>query len=307
MGLFNIIEIETHNRCTRHCWFCKFGQKSLNPSHRLLPDELIEKIADNLHDLNFRGRISPFGINEPLLDSRIFDIIRLFRSKCPQAFISIASNGDLLTEKIFHALMAAGLDALGLAVYDEAAWKRLKPFHHYPNVPFNDMRIPDRWVENRGGSLGKVKAWPALDIHRPCLRPFKMMVIRSDGNVVLCCGDMYSDVVLGNVSQQRLEEIWNSEGFNFYRTRLASTGRTDLKLCQGCSHDGSSCCEDFPYDLNRTRIPGVRDLLKRWLPPEVVISIKRNLPKRWLPKGIDDMLMRHVLKHKISQLKDKGV
>lgn len=307
MNLFNVFTIETHNRCTRRCWFCKFGQKSRSSSYRLLPDELIEKIADNLHDLNFRGRISPFGINEPLLDSRMVDIIRLLRSKCPQAFISIGSNGDLLTEEIFHALMAAGLDALGLAVYDEASWKRLEPYHKYPNVRFNDMRIPDRWVENRGGSLGNAKPWPALDIHRPCLRPFTMMVIRSDGNVVLCCGDMYSDVVLGNVAQQRLEEIWNSEGFNFYRTRLASAGRAGLKLCQGCSHDGSTCAEDFPYDLNRTRIPLVRNILKRWLPPKAVISIKRNLPTRWLPKGMNDMLMRHLLKRKISQLKGQGV
>ena len=307
MSLFNIIEIETHNRCTRHCWFCKFGQKQLDPSPKLLSDKLIEKIADNLHDLGFKGRISPFGINEPLLDPRMVDIIRLFRAKCPGALISLASNGDLLTEELYQSLVTAGLDGLLLNMYDDAAWKRLEPFHKYPNVRFNDMRIPDRWVENRGGSLGKVKAWPALDIHRPCLRPFTMMVIHSDDNVVLCCGDIYSDVVLGNVAQQRLEEIWNSEGFNFYRTRLASTGRTGLKLCQGCSHDGSSSAEDFPYDVNRTRIPGVRNLLKRWLPQKVVISIKRNLPKRWLPKGMDDMLMRHVLKRKISQLKDEGV
>jgi radical SAM protein with 4Fe4S-binding SPASM domain len=299
--IFTIIEIETHNRCTRHCWFCKHGQKSRNSSRLLLPDEVIERIAENLHDLNYAGRISPFGINEPLMDPRIFDIIRLFRRKCPQAFISIGSNGDLLTEKNLQQLLDAGLDALGLSIYDEAAWQRLAPFHRHPNVRFNDMRIPDRWVENRGGSLGQVQSWPALDLQRPCLRPFKMMVIRADGSVVLCCGDMYIDAVLGNVAQQRLEDIWNSEAFDYFRTRLASAGRIGLQLCQECSHDGSSCSDDFPYDLERTRIPAVREFLKQWLPPEAVISIKKNLPRRWLPRRVDDVIKRNLLKHAIRK------
>jgi 2-iminoacetate synthase ThiH len=89
MRLFSVVHIETQNLCTRKCWYCKFGQERRDPSVTRLPDALIEKIADNLKDLDYRGRISPFGINEPLMDPRMLDIIRLFRAKCPRAFISI--------------------------------------------------------------------------------------------------------------------------------------------------------------------------------------------------------------------------
>ncbi|MBM4289065.1 MAG: radical SAM protein [Deltaproteobacteria bacterium] len=116
MKLFNIIYIETHNRCTRRCWFCKFGQERQDSSSRILEDGLIEKIADNLHKLNFRGRITPAETNEPLLDPRMVEIIRLFRAKCPEAFISMASNGDLLTEELFRSMVAAGLDGLCLTL-----------------------------------------------------------------------------------------------------------------------------------------------------------------------------------------------
>ena len=87
MPLFDIILIETHNICTRRCWFCKFGQKRQDARQQFLPDELIAKIAQELGLLHFAGRISPFGINEPLLDPRLLDIIRLFRSHCPHAYL----------------------------------------------------------------------------------------------------------------------------------------------------------------------------------------------------------------------------
>ncbi len=245
--MFNVIHIETQNLCTRKCWYCKFGQKRRDPSITRLPDALIEKIADNLKDLDYRGRISPFGINEPLMDPRMLDIIRLFRAKCPRAFISIYSNGDLLTPELYQSLMVAGLDGIGLSVYDEAAWQRLQAYGNYPKVRLFDYRYrPEDQVENRGGEI-KRASFP-FRLKLPCLRPFKNLAIRSTGEVVLCCSDMYTDVVMGQVAAQRLEEIWDSENFRRYRTRLASTGRVGLPLCQTCSHNGTPCNAKSPFD-----------------------------------------------------------
>jgi MoaA/NifB/PqqE/SkfB family radical SAM enzyme len=108
MDLFNVVGIETVNLCTRRCRHYKFGQKRPNGNVKWLSAELIEKVAENLKALNFRGRISPFGINEPLMDRRMPDIIRLLRSSCPEAMITLVSNGDLLTLEILRNLFAAG-------------------------------------------------------------------------------------------------------------------------------------------------------------------------------------------------------
>jgi radical SAM protein with 4Fe4S-binding SPASM domain len=308
MNLFTIIEIETHNRCTRHCWFCKFGQARQDQSTKSLPDELIEKIADNLHDLDFRGRISPFGINEPLLDPRLPEIIRLFRAKCPQALISLASNGDLLTEELYQTLVAAGLDGLLLSVYDSAAWRRLVPYIKYPNIRLNDMRFPARCLENRGGGVKRTRSSPATaDVQRPCLRPFSLMVIRCDGNVSLCCSDMYGEVVMGDIANQRLEEIWHSSGFRHYRARLASSGREGLKLCQTCSHDGTPVTEQFPLDFHRSFRARLENNFKQPIVQNVHDIIMRNLPERWIPKGMDDIINRYLLKRRIRQQRDKGL
>ena len=66
--------------------------------------QTIERIVGNLRDLDYRGRISWFWINEPLMDSRILDMISYTRWECPNAFISLVTNGDLLTDDLYKDL-----------------------------------------------------------------------------------------------------------------------------------------------------------------------------------------------------------
>jgi radical SAM protein with 4Fe4S-binding SPASM domain len=291
MRLFSVIEIETHNRCTRRCWFCKYGQIRQDSSKTVMSDELIEKIADNLHDLDFKGRISPIGINEPLLDPRLPEIIRSFRAKCPQAFISMVTNGDLLTEEIYQSLRSGGLDGLQVSIYDDKAWHRLAHYAHYPQVRLMDMRRPESRIENRGGGVRQARFTPDIDIRRPCLRPFHMLVIKSSGEVCLCCADMYGDVVLGNVADQRLEEIWDSEGFRHYRAKLAITGRVGLQLCQDCSHEGRTCAQWFPFeDEVRSYMLTVLIKFLKLLTPKPLYNIMKRkvLLKELIRKGLLD-------------------
>jgi radical SAM protein with 4Fe4S-binding SPASM domain len=245
MELFNSVAVETVNLCTRRCWHCKFGQKRVNGNVKWLSDELIQKIAENLKALSFRGRISPYSINEPLMDGRMPDIIRLFRSNCPEALITLVSNGDLLTPKIFRDLFAAGLDGLGLSLYDNQSFKKLKSFWKNPKIRLIDMR--HGFWENRGGQIKTAKF--CYQINKTCLRPFHAVVVKSNGDVVLCCADMYGDVVMGNVAENRLEEIWNSDKFGEYRSRLATNTRKGLLLCETCSHEGEGIPLTFPFHM----------------------------------------------------------
>jgi radical SAM protein with 4Fe4S-binding SPASM domain len=245
MDLFNVIGIETVNLCTRRCWHCKYGQKRPNGDVQWLSTELIEKVAENLQALNFRGRISPFGINEPLLDRRMPEIIRLLRSACPEALITLVSNGDLLTPQTFPDLFEAGLDGLGLSIYDGQSFNRLKSYWKNPKMRLMDMRhFP--W-ENRGGQIKRGKFFGPID--QTCLRPFHEIVVKSNGDVVLCCADMYGDVVMGNVAENRLEDIWNSAKFSEYRCRLAANTRKGLPLCETCSYEGWSNALTFPFHI----------------------------------------------------------
>lgn len=67
-----------------------------------------------------------------------------------------------------------------------------------------------------------------------------MLQIRPNGEVNLCSNDMYGDVIMGNVTIQSLEQIWNSEKFQLYRHELVQNGRANLELCKNCSHNGTT-------------------------------------------------------------------
>ena len=217
--LFNVVLVETYNLCTRRCWFCKFGQTRQDTEVQTMSNETLLRIVDNLHQLNYSGRISPFGINEPLLDPRLVEMIQLFRTRCPRSFLSFNTNGDRLTPALFAQLMDNGLDTLGLSIYDDLGFNRLQPYAQDPRVVMLDMRQPGQRLENRGGQVQNHpdRFHPEQFSQAPCYRPLTMLVIRPTGDVVLCCSDMYSDVVMGNIWDSRLEEIWFSEAFHAYR------------------------------------------------------------------------------------------
>jgi radical SAM protein with 4Fe4S-binding SPASM domain len=251
--LFRIVLLETVRACTRKCPFCAFGLQRPHPQlGQNMPQEILRKIAAELRLMSFRGRISPYGINEPLLDERIVDIVHLFRSSCPDAFISITSNGDLLDEKLYAELVKAGLDRLALSVYDDGVLVRLKNLISQRRIAVIDMRRVQGKLENRGGSIhgegNRFHFKPGSLVNMPCRRPDNMFVVHPDGKVVLCCSDMYGEQVLGDVNGQSLTEIWQGERFLQLRQQLRQH-RRGLPLCEPCTHNGSTSPRNYPRQL----------------------------------------------------------
>jgi len=242
LNLFQVVLVETKNVCTRRCWFCKFGQSRQDADTYEMSWNTIEKIISNLADLDFSGRISWFWINEPLLDKRLPKIIELTRRCVPKSFLTIITNGDLLTKDGVKRLTSAGLDASGVSIYEDDMLTKVKLLNEPAIVPIDLRNASPGQLENRGGNIVQRRtAFRALTMKNrllPCARPFTMLTINVRGQVVLCCADMYSDVVAGDISTERLETIWRSPTFADYRRKLATEGRENLPLCRDCSFAG---------------------------------------------------------------------
>jgi len=68
----------------------------------------------------------------------------------------------------------------------------------------------------------------------PCQRLWTGMNIHSNGNVVPCCIDYNDEYVLGNVTEQSAEEVWNSLEFAKFR-KLHTEGRwNEIPMCRRC-------------------------------------------------------------------------
>jgi radical SAM protein with 4Fe4S-binding SPASM domain len=70
-----------------------------------------------------------------------------------------------------------------------------------------------------------------------CYRPHTLMYITANGNVLPCCISPfstvdYSSIILGNVFEASLEEIWSGPKYADFRERLQT--ETPPKCCRGC-------------------------------------------------------------------------
>jgi radical SAM protein with 4Fe4S-binding SPASM domain len=63
----------------------------------------------------------------------------------------------------------------------------------------------------------------------PCPLPFNSVVVLWDGRVVPCCHDYNGEVVLGDLRQQSLEEVWQGPAARRFRERNA-----EYQLCRQC-------------------------------------------------------------------------
>jgi len=68
-----------------------------------------------------------------------------------------------------------------------------------------------------------------------CAKPFVETAVRANGDVVPCCNDIKSGLVLGNVGQQTLGEIWNGDSYHALRRAMIG-GRFDRlpAVCRDC-------------------------------------------------------------------------
>ena len=93
---------------------------------------------------------------------------------------------------------------------------------------------------NRGGNVENYEELNYRPLHvepvHACDLLYHKMYVLYNGDVVLCCMDWRRQVVMGNVGEQSLRDIWHGEKYRHYR-RLHEEGRSkELDLCSTCSY-----------------------------------------------------------------------
>lgn len=91
------VSIETFAKCNAACTFCPYT--TLDRIGTKMPDEMIDRIIEELKDHPWPFMIAPFKVNEPFLDKRLIPICRRINEEIPKAHLRIFTNGSALTEK----------------------------------------------------------------------------------------------------------------------------------------------------------------------------------------------------------------
>lgn len=240
--LFNHIEIETINRCNGSCSFCPVNCKIDPREKKVMSEELFKNIVDQLKELEYTGRFTTFSNNEPLLDERIIEFNRYAREHLPKAKIHLFTNGTLLTLEKFKILIKY-LDELIIDNYQQDL-ELIKPCiqiakfcEEHPELKEKVtivLRKPKEILTTRGGDAPNRKIVPSYANDR-CMLPFQQIIVRPDGKVSLCCNDAIGKYTLGDLTNERLTDVWYGSKFKTVRESLYK-GRRNWGNCEFCDN-----------------------------------------------------------------------
>lgn len=238
--LFNHIEIETINRCNGSCSFCPVNRNVDPREKKVMTREMFYNIVGQLEEINYSGRFTTFSNNEPLLDERIIEFNQYAKKHLPNARLHLFSNGTLMTLEKFKALINI-LDELIIDNYQQEL-HLIKPCieiqeycKEYPELTKKVtivLRKPQEILTSRGGEAPNRKNIGNYAKDR-CLLPYKQIIVRPDGKVSLCCNDATGKYTLGDLTKEKLVDIWYGPRFEMVRKCLYE-GRENWGNCQYC-------------------------------------------------------------------------
>lgn len=229
---FKAIEITTINKCNRNCRTCP--NFHIVKNGELMEERIYFKILDDLKRHNYRGRISPYDMNEPTLDLRLPDLIKRTREMFPDNMITIGSNGMAIDQDYVRMLFDHGLSQIMITCYDKFVFDKFRTMEDKIKVRL--LKIWDRNLDeifmNRGGN---VDVGPKCSVQRSCDKGMQQAMINYLGDMVFCCSDYYYTTVAGNVMDTDVIELFNCEKFKKLRELLAKGDRASIPLCSKCN------------------------------------------------------------------------
>jgi sulfatase maturation enzyme AslB (radical SAM superfamily) len=260
------IQLETIIGCDADCPFCP--QKKIDRKPVIMPDSIWTKIIDDTRGLGITYR--PFLQNEALLDKRLPKIIASIKED-PTARAEINTNGSLLDERRGSLLIEAGIDLVRFSIdaFSPDTFAKCRVGLDYRTVVDNINRFIAAAAQHHGRVVTEVRMidmpmnrheqrdfidywseradralivplyhWPWDDgvemVRKPCIKMREEMFFYSDGRAVLCCWDIAGRAVIGDVTKERVLDIWNGITRRRCAEKLALGKREEIPLCSRC-------------------------------------------------------------------------
>ena len=246
------IEISESGICNRQCSFCPRSDPKYEDIKEFISNELHLKLCKELKDLNYKGTIRYSGFVEPLLDKNIFNLIKMVRDHLPLTNIEIVTNGDPLNKARLLKLFTSGLNKILISAYDGkkeadeleklciSSGLNLDQYivrHRYLSEE-NDFGIT---LSNRSGLMEnaefKINALKE-PLKKACFIPSYTFFLDYQGDVLICPHDWGKKLILGNLNNEKLIDIWFSNKSLEIRKRLNNSDR-NFDPCNVCDVIGT--------------------------------------------------------------------
>lgn len=265
------IQIELTEGCNLKCSFCGLQgmRESAIRDYRFMHTDTVARIAEEIYRLGWKPRIILSMHGEPTLHPHVLSHIKTLRRILHEnTIISLMTNGYGILRDTAEETLArirqfrnAGLNDLIIDEYSPHG-DAAKIHEHITSsrgaVDFN-VKALEKGVSlysTRPGSFRVLENPPiqvegAINRHlcnhcgaggpldysydgKRCVRPFRELSIRYDGNIALCCNDFRGEYPIGNINEAPMDELWYSKRFEAARILLYH-GKRSFKPCLGCN------------------------------------------------------------------------
>lgn len=240
------IELSIIDVCNRSCSFCPKSDPKVAPNtYQIMKMSLIEKLTQELKDINYKGSVVLCGYGEPMLHK---DINLICKKLSEASFVEVVTNGDTLTSSVIVNLYKNNVNKLLISMYDgKHQIDKFKKMAVEAGVPEDFVILRDRWYDektdyglkltNRTGtiSIGKQEE---IGTFKKCFYPSYQFLIDWNGDIFLCPQDWQRRVTMGNMMQDHIFDIWTNKIITKYRKKLLKGDRSESP-CNSCNAEGT--------------------------------------------------------------------
>ena len=275
------VDLEAASTCNMNCPMCyRDGLKHTGQ----MGMELFKKAVDECFDNHvFSIRLSWRG--ETLTHPRIKEMVAYATERIKN--VSFLTNAFYLTDDIMESLIDSGLSYLAVSfdgiddIYEKIRHpakfsenyqilERLRTIRTEKNALIPQVRLctiwpairdnPDAYYQKMKPVSDYIVCNPYINFKGPmkikpdfiCQYPWERIVVAYNGDTQCCTGWNADDIILGNITNKTIHDMWHSRQMNSIRETHAKHSRMSLTSCAQCRH-GSKGDPDIDIDtiLNR--------------------------------------------------------
>jgi len=250
--IFSWIEFSLSGLCNRVCEFCPRVDPIKFPNlNEHMSIDVYANVIEDLKKINFKGGIIYSGFSEPVLYKHHLEAISLTRKSLPKNRIELITNGDHLKKKKLLDLFKAGLTQISVSLYDGPHQiEKFKQLQKEVNLSDDQFDLRHRWQKEDGYGINITNRAGAIKmpehnvnelkqgLKKKCFYPFYQIMIDYDGSALLCNHDWHKKLVLGNIKNESILKIWDSEILKKTRSNLSNAMRIDSP-CNECDANGT--------------------------------------------------------------------
>lgn len=177
----------------------------------------LRRIVCDLAEINYQGRVHPYGNGEPLTDPEFIERVHYIRMILPDCYLFIATNGDFINNPhSFKDLLDAGLNEIQCNHYDDKNehLKKDSP----PEVVHYDIGMLRTTFYNRAGNIDICNITPSAS----CWFPKRKLYFNYRGDMLICCSDWQSKYPIGNIRDDSINNLLMSTNWQKNMETLCS-------------------------------------------------------------------------------------